>query len=53
MKSILKQQQFYKVKHLAQVLSKAYFFRWQNKSFELKKIKKALYEIGLLACLSL
>jgi len=33
MKAILKQHQFNKVKHLSQVLSKAYFFRWQNKSF--------------------
>lgn len=53
MKILLHHQQFQRAKHLAQILSKAYFFRWQNKSMELKSIKKSLYDIGLLSCLSL
>lgn len=53
MKALLKTNQCLRVKHLAQILSKAYFFRWQNKSNQLKIVKETIYEIGLLACLNL
>lgn len=39
MKSLLKTNQFMKAKNLAQIMSKSYFFRWQNKSIELRKLK--------------
>ncbi len=32
MKALLKNNNLIKAKYLAQILSKAYFFRWQNKS---------------------
>jgi hypothetical protein len=51
MKECLKCERRSQAVHLAQLLSKAHFFKWQNRIQGFKELKREVYEIGLLACL--
>ena len=53
MKEGLASEKYHEVLNLAKLLSKAHFFKWQNRVTIFKDLKVEVYEIGISACLSL